>query len=154
MAKRALLVNDSKFESRILKDMLQQLDYSVEIADEFDALYAIERFEPDVVIVNYIMEQTRGDKLIQLMKAGMPHLKCILSSSNSIRISEMKGRHVDAILHTPVSMYILETIMNQIEAVENVEQEDTKCPSCHKDLADFSIELAFCPYCGERLAQR
>lgn len=152
MAKRALLVNDSKFESRILKDMLQQLDYSVEIADEFDALYAIERFEPNVVIVNYIMEQTRGDKLIQLMKAGMPQIKCILSSSNSIRLSEFKGHHVDAVLHTPVSMYILETVINQIESSDDYVEEDSICPSCHKDLADFTVDLAFCPYCGERLS--
>ncbi len=36
MEKKALLINDSKFESLILKDMLQKMGFEVEIADEYE----------------------------------------------------------------------------------------------------------------------
>lgn len=146
MIKRALLINDSRFESLILKDLLQQMDYSVEIADEFDALYAMERFKPGIVIVNYIMQQTRGDKLIQLMKAGMPDLKCILSTNSDLRLSELHGNYVDSILHTPVSMFMLENAIKQLE-YEKPKVVSTLCDHCHKDLKNFP-DITFCPYCG------
>jgi len=36
--KKVLLVNDSKFESMILKDMLVSIGYIAGIADEYDAI--------------------------------------------------------------------------------------------------------------------
>jgi CheY-like chemotaxis protein len=152
MVKRALLVNDSKFESLILKDMLQKLNFSVEIADEFDALYAIEKHEPQLVIVNYIMQQTKGDKLIQLMKAGMPDLKCLLSSSSNIRKIDFPGDYIDGILHTPVSTFLLESALDQIGMLreEIQESQDGLCSNCGKDLTPFS-DITFCPFCGHVL---
>lgn len=152
MEKLVLLVNDSKFESLILKDMLEQLNFSVEIADEFDALYAMERHEPQLVIVNYIMQQTKGDKLIQLMKAGMPELKCVLSSSNNIRKSDFHGGFIDGILHTPASAFLLESVLESIGALHDDQEEvqEGLCPSCKKDLTAFE-EITFCPFCGHVL---
>lgn len=147
MGKRALLVNDSRFESLVLKDMLQQLGYSVEIADEFEALYAIEKFEPELVIVNYIMQQTRGDKLIQLMKAGMPELNCLLSSSSTVKMSDFPGGYLDGLIHTPVSQYLLESAIANIGQLNKVSETSTLCKSCKKDLAPFE-GIAFCPFCG------
>lgn len=147
MAKLALLINDSRFESLILKDMLEKLDYVVEIADEFEALYAIEKYEPDLVIVNYIMQQTRGDKLIQLMKAGMPELKCVLSSSNDVKLADFPGGYIDALLHTPISQFLLEsTIENIGQKRQNIEPS-TLCSNCKKDLGAFD-SITFCPFCG------
>ncbi|MBN2221434.1 MAG: response regulator, partial [Vallitaleaceae bacterium] len=122
--KRALLVNDSKFESLILKDMLQKMNFLVEIADEFDALYSMERFEPHVVIVNYVMQQTSGDKLIRLMKAGMPRVKCLLSSNSNIRLSDFRGGYVDGIVHTPVSKFLLESALESIGEYTTFEEEE------------------------------
>lgn len=148
MGKRALLINDSRFESLILKDMLQKLDYSVEIADEFEALYAIERYEPSLVIVNYIMQQTRGDKLIQLMKAGMPNLVCVLSTNSDLKSSDFSGNYIDGILHTPVSQFLLESVLENV-AYRNkpVQEDDYLCTNCKKDLRPFS-GIKFCPFCG------
>lgn len=149
MEKRAILVNDSKFESLILKDMLQKLDYEVEIADEFDALYSIERFTPHLVIVNYIMQETTGDKLIHLIKAGMPDIKCVLSSSSDVKFSDFTNGGVDAILHTPVSNFLLRNVLEkvgQLNVIDTVKQKKT-CPKCDKSLEDFK-EIAFCPFCG------
>ncbi len=147
MNKKALLINDSRFESMIMKDMLQKLSFTVEIADEFEALYAIERYEPDLVIVNYIMQQTRGDKLIQLMKVGMPHIKCILSSNSDIKITDFPGDHIDGILHTPVSQFLLESVLNRIGIFEEVKEEGLFCKNCKRDLSSFD-SIEFCPFCG------
>lgn len=146
MIKKALLINDSRFESLILKDLLQQLDYSVEIADEFDALYAMERFKPGVVIVNYVMQQTRGDKLIQLMKAGMPDLKCLISTNSDLKLSDLSGDYVDGILQTPVSTYLLENALEQLQ-VDKPKVVSTLCYHCNKDLKPFQ-GIAYCPFCG------
>jgi len=147
MGMRALIINDSRFESLILKDMLQKLGYTVEIADEFEALYTIEKFEPELVIVNYIMQQTRGDKLIRLMKAGMPELKYVLSSSNDVKLSDFPGSYIDGLLHTPISQFLLESVIKNI-GQKNIEVEvSTLCPKCKKDLAPFE-GIAFCPFCG------
>jgi len=111
--KTAVLVNDSKFENLILQDMLSKLDYDVEIASEFDALYEIEQFAPDLVIVNYIMHETTGDQLIELIKTGLPKVKCILASSSSIKKEDF-GDHVDGILRIPVSMFTLQEALRNI----------------------------------------
>ena len=147
MAKRALLVNDSKFESMILKDMLQKLDYSVEIADEYEALYAIDKFKPNIVIVNYIMERTRGDQLIKLMKVGVPKLKCILSTSSNVKRSDFKGNNIDGLLHTPISQFLLESIIQDIEQSQKIKAKSTLCSHCKKDLVTFE-GITFCPFCG------
>ena len=152
MERKALLINDSKFESLILKDMLLKLEFDVEIADEYEALYAIERYEPSIVIVNFIMQETRGDKLIQLIKAGMPDIKCVLSSSNPIHKSEFSGAHIDGVLQTPASMFLLESVIKNMirektkneENIENIEV----CPQCQKNLSQFEQTIIFCPFCG------
>lgn len=174
MAKKALLVNDSKFESLILKDMLSKLNYDVEIADEFDALYTLDQFEPDLVIVNYIMQKTRGDILIALVKAGMPDVKCLLSSSSAVKLSQFQGQKIDGILHTPISMFILKDTLSRIGEFEytftetkaeaapspsSVSQvsrvqdipDGRYCDHCNNDLSNFNASIMFCPFCGEAI---
>jgi response regulator RpfG family c-di-GMP phosphodiesterase len=157
LGKRALLVNDSRFESLILKDMLNQIGYDVEIADEFDAIYEIEQFEPNIVIVNYIMQKTRGDKLIKNIKSSIPTTKCLLSSSNSIK-KENIDEDIDGVLHTPVSLFTLKDSLKRIGEKEDVIQFIGKekkeininfCPYCASSLDDFNEGIVFCPYCGE-----
>ena len=147
MSKTALLINDSRFESLILKDLLMRLDFTVEIADEFDALYEMERLKPDLVVVNYIMQQTRGDKLIQLMKAGMPGLKCLLSSNSNIRKSDFPEDYIDGILHTPASQFMLESLLKGMGMDEEPKDEVLICSNCKRDLKEFP-DVSFCPFCG------
>ncbi len=164
MKKKALLVNDSKFESLILRDMLSKLDYEVEVADEFDAVYEVEQFRPDVVIVNYIMQETTGDKLIQHIKSGQPNAKCVLSSSSVIRMGDFKGHKIDGFLHTPISMFTLKDALHRIGEVsqndlflEGLDQgkklDSTKrfCDSCSQDISTFGEHIVFCPFCGDEL---
>lgn len=163
MKKRALLVNDSRFESLIMKDMLNNLGYDVELADEFDALYEAEQFEPNIVIVNYIMRKTKGDKLIKDIKDSLPESKCLLSSSNSIRHEKIEDS-VDGILHTPLSMFTLKDSLKRIGETEDIirfmeKNEETSakanyCPYCASNLSEFNKSIIFCPYCGHTIKQK
>lgn len=101
---KVLVVNDSRFEAIVLKDVLGQMGFAVELSDEYKALGRISKFSPDYFIANYIMKETSGDKLIEQVKQVNPNIKCLLSSSNSLNLQEFKSSSVDGILLTPVSM--------------------------------------------------
>lgn len=164
MKKKALLVNDSKFESLVLRDMLNKLDYEVEVADEFDAVYEVEQFRPDIVIVNYIMQETTGDELIQHIKLGQPTAKCVLSSSSVVKMVDFQDKKIDGILHTPISMFTLRDTLHRIGEVsqedlfidgfgqeKKVNQSKRFCDSCNQDISTFGEHIVFCPFCGDEL---
>lgn len=161
--KRALLVNDSRFESMILKDILSKLEYEVELADEFDAVYQVEQFDPELVVVNYIMRETRGDKLIQLIKAGRPDITCLLSSSNNVHKIDFDEKSLDGVIRTPVSMFTLKDLLKRVELAnaEEVQEKARKteasesearfCDHCDADISAFSEVIVYCPFCGEEI---
>ena len=159
--KRALLVNDSLFESLILKDLLLQLNYEVELADEYDALYQVEQFEPELIVVNYIMHEIRGDQLIEQIKEDKPDLICLLSSSSMIQKDEVKKNILDGVLRTPVSMFTLKDLLRRIDAnisktivekkISSSEGEERFCDHCNADISAFNLHIVFCPFCGEEL---
>lgn len=158
--KRALLVNDSRFESLILKDLLTKLEYDVELADEFDAVYQVEQFDPELVVVNYIMRETRGDKLIQLIKAGRPEIICLLSSSSNVHQSDFAEYNLDGVIRTPVSMFTLKDMLRRVEEKRREEEEANRpeideegrfCNHCNSDISAFSQAIVFCPFCGEEI---
>lgn len=159
--KRALLVNDSRFESLIMKDLLSKLGYDVELADEFDAIYQVEQFDPEIVVVNYIMRETRGDKLIQLIKAGRPEITCLLSSSNKLQLTDFSNRYLDGVIRTPVSMFTLKDHLRRVDEARRIaadiqeakiESEERRfCLHCNADISAFSEAIVFCPFCGEEI---
>jgi len=67
--KKVLLVNDSKFESMILKDMLVSIGYIAGIADEYDAIEKVQDMRPDYIIINRVMKEIYGDELASKIKA-------------------------------------------------------------------------------------
>lgn len=154
--KRVLLVNDSRFESIILKDMFEQLDYEVAITDEFCALSEVENFQPELVVVNYIMEETRGDQLIGMIKTGQPEMICLMSSNSQLDRQRFKEAGVDNIMRTPVSMFTLKDLLRR--TYETWQQKhgapeagDRLCPGCQADISGFSENILFCPFCGEEV---
>lgn len=158
--KRALLVNDSRFESLILKDLLSKLEYEVELADEFDAVYQVEQFDPELVVVNYIMRETRGDKLIQLIKAGRPEIVCLLSSSSNVHQNDFTEFKLDGVIRTPVSMFTLKDMLRRVEELRRAEEaasmvdtsdEGRFCNHCNADISAFNAAIVFCPFCGEEI---
>ncbi len=111
---RVLIVNDSRFESMILKDLLSQLGYNVSITDEYDAVRQVQSFSPDVVLANYVMKDTLGDRLIERIKTRYPKVLCILTSNSIINRDSLKSKKIDAILRTPVSKEHMEGVLQKL----------------------------------------
>lgn len=140
---KVLIVNDCKFESMVLKDMLNDLDYEVEITNEFGAAIKVREYSPDIVIANYIMKHTQGDLLIQNIKIRYPDIRCILSSCNSLKLEDYTSHKVDGIIHTPVNEEELKTALKIKRA--------GFCPYCGNKI-DVSEDVHFCAYCGKKIS--
>lgn len=147
---RVLLVNDCRFESMIIKDILEDLGYEVQVSSEFNALEDISNYSPNIVICNLIMKKTTGDKLIQKVKERDPKLKCILSSSNDLKVEDFKKYKVDCIIKTPITKDKLKEIIEKIKIAHNVDLELLKSIIA-ENKKERKKEFTFCPYCGEKL---
>ncbi|MCY6957249.1 response regulator [Clostridium brassicae] len=146
--KRVLLINDCKFEKIVIKDLLIKLGYGVELGDEYEALKMSEELDPDIVIVNLIMKETTGDKLIKKIKSINKDIVCILSSSNKLNIDEYKKKGVDGVIQTPINPDKL------VEILQCKQTDDKKlrfCPYCGNKLEGLSGKIIFCPFCGQHL---
>jgi two-component system chemotaxis response regulator CheY len=121
---RVLIINDSRFESMILKDILSRLGYNVSITDEYDALRQVQSFSPNVVLANYIMKDTFGDRLIERIKAHNPEVLCILTSSSIINRDSLKSKKVDAIIRTPISEEDMEVVLMKLSNGRNAAEDN------------------------------
>lgn len=179
--RKILLVNDCKLESIIMKDKLMNMGYEVEISNEYGVFSKINKFNPEVVMVNFVMKEITGDKLIEKIKIKIHNIVCILSSCDRINLKDFKGKGVDEVINTPIeekelSMLINRAILkyqvkdtdsedNGIEHKEDSKIEHNKhnnvvtilkkvilfCPYCGGKLKNGSNSFVFCPYCGEKL---
>lgn len=176
--RKILLVNDCKLESIIMKDKLINMGYQVETCNEYGVFSKISKFNPEVVIVNFVMKEITGDKLVEKIKIKKPHIVCILSSCDKINFEHFNKKGVDEVISTPIeekelSMLINKAILKCQE--ENTQLEDVKiehekdseiqqgdvltilknvilfCPYCGGKLKSEGNSFTFCPYCGEKL---
>lgn len=106
-----LIVNDSKFESIILKDMLTKFGIKAIVSNEHNVMQDMEKIKPSMVIVNYIMEDTTGDQLIEEIKKVHPETVCILSSSNNLCKSQFIDFSIDEIVKTPIQLNQIKRII-------------------------------------------
>ncbi|EDK32505.1 response regulator [Clostridium kluyveri] len=176
--RKILLVNDCKLESIIMKDKLINMGYEVEISNEYGVFSKVNKFNPEVVIVNFVMKEITGDKLIEKIKIKNHNIVCILSSCDRINLKDFKGKGVDEVINTPIeekelSMLINKAILkyqvkdadsedNRIDHKENNKIEHNNvvailkkvilfCPYCGGKLKNGSNSFVFCPYCGEKI---
>lgn len=139
---KILLVNDCKFESIIIKDMLEEMGHEVKISNEDTALKDIDTYYPEILICNLIMKHTTGDIIIDKAKKKYPHIKGILSSSNDLSLDTYSKKGIDDIVKTPVSK-------EKLGQVLTVRDKKIKfCPYCGEKLEKV---FKFCPECGEKL---
>lgn len=146
---KVLLINDCRFESMIMRDILDEMGYDVEITNEFEAMEKTKYSYPDIVIANLIMKNTLGDELIQKIKNVNREIKCILSSNNPIQLEDYKHKDIDAVIHTPINREELKSALEyNFELSEQNEVKFSFCPYCGGKLkGDFK----FCPDCGHKL---
>ena len=156
--KRILLVNDCKLESIIMKDKLINIGYQVETCNEYGVFSKISRFNPEVVIVNFVMKEITGDKLAEKIKIKKPNMVCILSSCDKINFKHFSEKGVDEVINTPIEEKELSMLINKTISkcqAKDIEPEDVKIE--HKEdseiqqgdvLTILKKVILFCPHCG------
>ena len=150
---RVLLVNDCKFENFIMRDMLISLGYEVIISNEFNAVSDARESSCNAVIANFIMKEKTGDKILQQIKDIYPETKCILSSSNDIKLEEFNSKTINAFIRTPVTKEKLEKVLGGNEKLLYEHKDQLKpsfCTYCGKKIDDGENRAKFCKYCGEK----
>lgn len=146
---KVLLINDCRFESMIMRDILDGMGYDVEISNEYEALNKVKYSYPDIVIANLIMKSIQGDELIEEIKDTREGIKCILSSSNPITLDNYKNKRVDAVIHTPVNKAeLMKALESKAQASVKTDAGFKFCPYCGDKL---TANYAFCPYCGKKI---
>jgi response regulator RpfG family c-di-GMP phosphodiesterase len=149
---RVLLVNDCKFENFIMRDMLTSLGYEVFISNEFNAVSDLRELNCNIIIANFIMIEKTGDKVLQQIKSMYPETKCILSSSNDLKIEDFSNSVIDGFIHTPVTKEKLEMVISkdsQLLKNNNKQVKPLFCTYCGKKIDDV-LFAKFCRYCGEK----
>lgn len=108
---KILVINDSRFERLILKDMLNRLGYSVKDTDEFISMRQIDLYDPDIIIVNRTMYDISGLDLIDMIKTKNPKYKCFLSSCSPLKRSSIDASRADGAFQTPIGINELHDII-------------------------------------------
>lgn len=163
---KILVINDSRFERLILRDMLNRLGYSVKDTDEFISMRQIDSYDPDIIIVNRTMYDISGLDLIDMIKTKNPRYRCYLSSCSPLDKAAIDKSLADGAFQTPVDISRLEGL---IQGRENLVGELTKdspepvrekpgsgsraaaanfCSNCGGDIR-HDPAYAFCPFCGK-----
>ncbi|MEA1961634.1 MAG: response regulator [Bacillota bacterium] len=173
--KKILVVNDCRLERRIMKDLLIQMNYSVESSNDISSIEAIERFRPDILIANQTMDYIQGTDLIRLVKDKYTDTRCYLSSCSQLQQSALDN-DVDGYFQTPISPEDLDLILREdyipTQTTNNpaskspttfrLDKESSKkeirtknrlsfCPFCGEHILDQPETIVFCPFCGSKL---
>jgi len=126
---KVLVVNDCRLEEIILKDLLEDMNYTVRVEDEESAINGVNEFSPDIVIINLVMRKSKGNEVIKEIKKMNPSTRCILSSSNLIELKDYKEYGVDEVLHTPINQDKLTEVLRDKERLNVI-----RCPYCGKNI--------------------
>lgn len=166
---KVLVVNDSKFESLVLKDILFGLGHDVKISNEKDCISHVASYQPQIVIANLTMDGITGDVLLEMIKSKHPEIQCILSSCSNIRLEDYRDRKVDGVFRTPTEPAKLKQVLTEAQNICTVEtgKKDTgvsepKAVNEEKEIEKLFTDdrpdqdlqnrrYAFCPFCGNRL---
>lgn len=150
---RVLLVNDCKFENFIMRDMLINLGYEVIISNESNAVSDAGKLKCSLVIANFIIKEKTGDEILKQIKHIHPETKCILSSSNDIKLVDFNNA-IDGVINTPITKEKLERIIKGVgQALVNHNKQirSSFCIYCGGKI-DVNESLAkFCKFCGGKI---
>ena len=102
MAKRVLIADDEENIVTALEFLLQRRGYETRVAKNGeDALAEIERFAPDLVLLDVMMPRKSGYEVCQRMR-GRPewgHIKVIMLSAKGREVEVSKGVSLGADLY-------------------------------------------------------
>ncbi|NLL07297.1 MAG: response regulator [Clostridiaceae bacterium] len=157
--KKVLLINDSRLQNEVMKDMLTSINYEVSVTDEYNAIAAVHNFCPDVIITNYVMKEINGDQLAAVIKIQYPNIKIVISSSNAIDINDFDRNKVSAVIRMPIGKDDLKMVLESISTESEKKYDDSDsyevkkyCKQCDKFVdVTLSNKNFLCPFCGDKI---
>src|SRR5438105_2172960 len=79
---RVLVVEDSVIQARVMRALLEEASYEVELAaDGVQALAALRRAAPDIVLTDLEMPNMNGLELVEAVRREFAHIPVILMTS-------------------------------------------------------------------------
>ncbi len=152
---KVLVVNDSRLERLVLKDLISSMGYAVESSDDINSIATIEGYRPDIIIANQTMNYIQGIDLIRLVKDKYTGIRCYLSSCSVLPESTL-ANDIEGYFQTPISPRDLEQILREeVQSTANSADKNSTFLNQHRVSSKEEIltknSLSFCPFCGERL---
>ena len=83
-----------------------------------------------------------------------PEIRCILSSSNDLKLENFNKKIIEAFIRTPVTKKELEKAIEENEQLLNEHKKQVKpsfCTYCGGKFDDGEQKAKFCKYCGEKI---
>lgn len=164
---RVLIVNDSRFERQVLRDLILALGYEADTSDDYKSLERVDIYRPDIVIANLNMKNIDGDRLLARIKKKSPEIRCFLCSCSELNYNDYSGLQIDGLIQTPVNLGQLEQILNnerQKQAATGKFSLSSTCDEAYNRDEPFIIQeqrqgnissgeehFTFCPYCGKSM---
>lgn len=114
---KILLIDDSDFERKIAKQALEELDFEIVEANNFDsAVKAFKKGEFKIALIDILMEGKDGIEILQKLKSIDSNLKIVLMSSlDEEEVKELvKSNNAQGYLIKPYSTIKLRSIIEEI----------------------------------------
>jgi len=122
---RVLIVEDSSTQRQVLSQVLQEQKFAVAVAQNgVEALEKIERFLPDVVLLDVVMPDLNGYEVCRRLKSNEKtrHIPVIMCSSKDTQVDVYwaKKNGADAYIVKPFRPdNLLSTIQEVIESMSS-----------------------------------
>lgn len=115
MCAKILVVDDSAFSRRRLRQALEPLGHSIEEAA--DGMQALERFymsPPDLVLLDLVMPGMYGPEVLAKLREMNPNVPVIIATSDVQMTTkeELQRGGARALLNKPVDQHALEAAVN------------------------------------------
>jgi len=115
MAKRILIIEDDEDILQVLETVLEYNDFTVNGLNRTDdILQAVQDYEPDLVLTDYLLSGTNGGKICQQIKSNKDtcHIPVILISAYPELASSLGNFGFDAFINKPFDINVLVTRIN------------------------------------------
>jgi len=125
------LVDDDIMCLNLYKQFLQQLGYThVELFDTgSDCLDSLEEMHPDVIFLDYNMEEMNGVEVLKKIKSFNPNIIVLFISGQEdlqIAVNAMKHGAVDYLVKSSLNPEKMREVMVKVEGIKPVAQAPVK----------------------------
>ena len=117
---RILVVDDNRLIRDMLRSILVEQGYDVDVADDgVDALSAIRETRPDVIVTDYYMTKMHGDEFVKIIRDGpgdISTIPIIGVAGTAESEKRLRGAGVNEFLAKPfLKKQLLESIRDHLQ---------------------------------------